>query len=374
MINSVNVCNNNNNINNNAATVAGNLLNIPEDRAGQRLDNFLLSKFKKISRPRIYRLLRTGEIRVNKGRVKPNYRVSSGDVVRLPPQLTEQLGKAKTAAGAIAGALEVFAASAAVSAQPTQTGQTSQQSQAKSQHNLAARRAKAEQIFQAALLYEDEQLIILNKPAGLAVHGGSGLSYGVIELLRDYWPQLQQLELVHRLDRETSGCLLVAKKRSMLRELHRLLRERKIHKIYHALLKGELAVDRQVNLPLKKYELNSGKRLVKVDMVAGAPALTKFIPLQNFAGQATLVEAQPITGKTHQIRVHAAELGLAIAGDDRYGDNQFNLAMKRLGLKRLFLHAERLEFTCPKTGKLIAVTAPYDQALLQVMHNLRDQS
>jgi len=214
------------------------------------------------------------------------------------------------------------------------------------------------------------------------VHGGSGLNFGLIELLREYWPEYHQLELVHRLDRETSGCLLLSKKRSMLRALHAMLREHKMQKTYHALVQGKVTRARDVNLPLKKLELSVGRELVRVDQVQGAAALTKFRPLQDYSYvelsvgspatlHATLLEAKPITGETHQIRVHAAEIGAPIAGDERYGDRQFNLEMKHKGLKRLFLHASKLEFECPKSNKLIVVDAPYDKALVKTLQNLR---
>ena len=312
------------------------LVDISDDFAGQRIDNFLVRHIKNVPKTRIYRMLRKGEIRVNKGRVKPCYRLMAGDSVRLPPEKTYQ--------------------NETVGECPEQ--KTASKSLVKLTKN----------ILNNAVLYEDEQLIILNKPTGLAVHGGSGLSYGLIELLRMHYPKHLQLDLVHRLDRDTSGCIIVAKKHSMLRALHLLLRQGQVTKQYHALVKGSIKKAIAVDVALKKYHLSSGERLVKVDD-GGQSALTKFTPLKAYSN-AMLLKAVLITGRTHQIRVHAKYLDCPVAGDDKYGDKEFNKAMKDYGLNRLFLHANTLIFEHPKSKQLISVTAPYDACLTNTLNRL----
>lgn len=313
------------------------LIDIPADFEGQRIDNFLVRHIKNVPKVRIYRMLRKGEIRVNKGRVKPSYRLNAGDSVRLPPAHTyQQEGSDEPKAP-----------------------KTVSQSLTKLTKN----------ILKNAILYEDEQLIIINKPAGLAVHGGSGLNHGLIELLRLHYPKYVQLDLVHRLDRDTSGCILVAKKHSMLRAMHMLLRQKQVTKQYHALVKGANVLAQKVYAPLLKYHLSSGERLVKVEYDGGQVALTKFKPLKAYSN-AMLLEAVPVTGRTHQIRVHAQYIGCPIAGDDKYGDKEFNKVMKSYGLNRLFLHANTLTFEHPKTNQLISVTAPYDNYLTRTLNSL----
>jgi 23S rRNA pseudouridine955/2504/2580 synthase len=312
------------------------LVDISADYAGQRIDNFLVRHIKNVPKTRIYRMIRKGEVRVNKGRVKPYYRLNFGDSLRLPPENTYQnetitINKHKT----YSPSLNKF----------------------------------AKNIIKNNILYEDEQIIILNKPANLAVHGGSGLNYGLIELLREHYPKYLQLNLVHRLDRDTSGCILVAKKHSMLREMHKLLREGQVTKQYHALVKGAVKQGQKVNVSLKKYHLSSGERLVKVDPEEGKVALTKFEPIKAYSN-AMLLKAVPITGRTHQIRVHAKYIECPIAGDDKYGDKDFNKIMKCFGLNRLFLHAHTLAFEHPKTKQLISVTAPYDLCLTMTLNCL----
>ena len=299
---------------------------LPE-RAGQRLDNFLMAELKGLPRSLIYRLLRTGQVRVNKGRIKAGYRVQADDQVRIPPL---NLAEPKAA--------------------PTPP-----------QWHL--------QDLEARIIYEDSRLMVINKPSGMAVHGGSGLSYGLIEALRALRTKESSLELVHRLDRDTSGCLLVAKRRSMLRWLHGLIRDNAVEKRYLALLAGELPrKSLEVNAPLRKNTMKSGERVVRVDP-EGKPSLTRFRRLRRFEG-ATLVEAQLHTGRTHQIRVHAAHLGMPLLGDGKYGDRKANAALRKLGLKRLFLHAFALTFQLPDGEGRFHIEAPLDPGLEVVLENL----
>ncbi len=272
---------------------------INQEQAGQRIDNFLITYLKDIPKSHIYRVLRRGEIRVNKGRIKPTYRLQEGDQIRLPP-LQHQ-------------ARETILP------------------------NLNQVR-----VLEQHILYQDERLLVLNKPAGMAVHGGSGISFGVIESLRALYPNAPFLELVHRLDRETSGCLMIAKKRSILRELHTLLRESKIKKQYTALVKGHWPRRQQmVTLPLAKNYLQSGERIVRVSD-EGKASRTHFEIIRTFS-KTTLLCVTPITGRTHQIRVHTAQTGYPIVGDSKYGNPVFNQYMADKQLKRLFLHAAKLD-------------------------------
>ena len=304
------------------------LVEISADLAGQRLDNFLLTRLKGAPRSLIYRIVRRGEVRVNKGRIRPEYRLKAGDTVRIPP-------------------LRLAPRSA-----PARPGERTLRQ------------------LEAAILYEDDRLLVLNKPSGLAVHGGSGLSYGVIEGLRALRPTAPYLELVHRLDRETSGCLLIAKKRSALRRLHELLRSNRMDKRYLALLKGQWrGGDREVTAPLQKNVLRSGERMVRVDP-AGKPARSVFHPLA-VSKTASLVEVKLETGRTHQVRVHAASLDQPIAGDDKYGDADFNRQLREVGLKRLFLHAHGLRFQLTEGEPAIEVSAPLDDELKLVLHRLK---
>jgi 23S rRNA pseudouridine955/2504/2580 synthase len=287
------------NTNNNSHSVR--LVEIDAGSDGQRIDNFLLRELKGVPKSRIYNLLRRGEVRVNKGRVKAEHRLIAGDVVRIPP-------------------IRMTAEAAAPNVSATL------------QDRLAT-----------SILFEDEGLLVIDKPAGLAVHGGSGVSLGLIEALRVMRPQARFLELVHRLDRDTSGCIMVAKKRSALLTLHTALRGDGIDKRYLALAVGVWPRHRtRVEAALEKNTLRSGERVVRVS-TAGKPALTEFSVLESFAA-ATLLEAAPITGRTHQIRVHAHYAGHPLAGDEKYGDNATNAQFRELGLKRLFLHAHTLAF------------------------------
>ncbi len=299
--------------------------------AGQRLDNFLLATLKGVPKSRIYRMLRTGEVRVNKGRAKPMQRIEAGDVIRIPPlHMT-------------------------VPELPT----------------LAPARVEA---VRQAVLYEDEHVLILNKPAGLAVHGGSGLSHGLIELARAAWPQLRALELAHRLDRDTSGCLVLAKHRQALLGVQRQLVDKSARKSYLALQKGLWRRGaRRIEAPLLKNELQGCERVVRV-AADGKPALSVFEPIERFPGRATLARVGIETGRTHQIRVHAQHMGHPLAGDDKYGDADFNRQMKACGLSRLFLHAETIELLHPMTECTLRVQAPLPDELMAVLEQLRAET
>lgn len=300
---------------------------IEADYAGQRIDNFLVTFLKSLPKTRIYRILRKGEVRVNKKRVQPSYRLQAGDSVRLPPMHLED----------------------------------------KVDTNVPSRRAVTR--LQDVVLYEDKNLLIINKPSGIPVHGGSQVSMGVIEILRTMYPTLPHLELVHRLDADTSGCLILAKKRIILRELHELMRNGEVHKVYLALTKGHwVQSEYRVEASLRKNHLSSGERIVKVDN-EGKASLTVFAPVETFE-DAMLVEATLHTGRTHQIRVHARYRSHPVAGDEKYGDREFNKKMRQYGLKRLFLHARLIEFTLPSTGERIKVEAPLSKDLTDCLANL----
>jgi 23S rRNA pseudouridine955/2504/2580 synthase len=303
------------------------LVDIDEGNAGQRIDNFLVSRLKGVPKSHIYRILRKGEVRVNKGRIRANYRLQVGDSVRIPPV---RQGEAKPRQAPGDWALQAIANS---------------------------------------IIYEDAALLALNKPSGIAVHGGSGLSYGVIEALRALRPQAPYLELVHRLDRDTSGCLLIAKKRSALRYLHELLRGDGVDKRYLALVRGQWRGGEQpVALALQKNTLRSGERIVRVDD-EGKAALSIFRPVESYS-MASLVEVELKTGRTHQIRVHAAASGFPIAGDEKYGDPDFNRTLRQQGLKRLFLHARSLSFMSMDGEQQIVINAPLPQDLENVLEEL----
>ncbi len=304
-------------------------LRVAAAAAGQRVDNFLLAQLKGVPRSLVYRLLRRGEVRVNKGRVKPHQRLQAGDDVRIPPVRTADRADAGT----------------------PPAGLTAQ---------LGAR-----------ILYEDERLLVLDKPAGVAVHGGSGIAHGVIEALRALRPG-QDLELVHRLDRDTSGCLLIAKRRSTLRFLHAQLREGAVGKRYRALLLGPLAgAVQRVDLPLAKNQLQGGERMVQVDAVSGKPALTIFRRVAAYGG-ITLVDVELHTGRTHQIRVHAASIGAPVAGDEKYGRPEHRALVRTLGLTRLFLHAAELRFRPREGADPVIVIAPLPDALAAAIHAAED--
>jgi 23S rRNA pseudouridine955/2504/2580 synthase len=303
------------------------MLEVAPELAGQRIDNFLRTQLKGVPKTLIYRILRKGEVRVNKGRIKPEYKLQAGDVIRVPPlRLAERDEPAPLAQGLL-------------------------------------------ERLEAAIVYEDKALIVLNKPAGIAVHGGSGLNYGVIEAFRQLRPDAKEIELVHRLDRDTSGLLMIAKKRSMLRHLHEALRGDGVDKRYLALVRGNWpTAKKQVRAPLMKNNLRSGERMVEVN-VEGKDALTEFRVLRRFGDFATLVEASPITGRTHQIRVHAKHAGHSIAGDSKYGDEEFTREIRELGGKRLFLHAHSLQVKLPE-GNILKVEAPVDDVWKLTMERL----
>lgn len=301
------------------------LLEIDEDNQFQRIDNFLTSKLKGVPKSMIYRIVRKGEVRVNKKRVKPEYKLAIGDIVRVPPVRTA----------------------------------------VKEKNNVNLNRVST---LESHIIFEDDRIIVFNKPTGLAVHGGSGLNFGVIEGLRALRPQHQFLELVHRLDRDTSGCLLIAKKRSALRDLHEQLRSKQVDKRYHALVAGEWpSTCFKVDAPLQKNVLKSGERLVSVSN-EGKPSETRFRVLRNFT-HSTLIEASPITGRTHQIRVHCLHAGHAIAMDSKYGDDEFDAHLKKLKFSRLFLHAKSLSFNHPVSKERVRFEAEYDSALSKLIEN-----
>ena len=285
------------------------LLEVGEEADGQRVDNFLLRVAKGVPKSHVYRILRSGEVRVNKGRVAPDHRLQLGDVVRLPPMRT---------------------ASQDTTVVPPRS-------------------------FPVA--YEDESMLIVHKPAGTAVHGGSGVSFGIIEQLRSARPELRFLELAHRLDRETSGLLILAKKRAALTRLHQMFRDGVINKRYLVLVRGRWRnVLQNVRLPLEKYLTQEGERRVAV-AAEGKEAhsiVRLLVRWQNFS----LVEVELKTGRTHQIRVHLSHLGFPLAGDDKYGDFPLNKDLQRVGLKRMFLHAAKLQLPHPVTGAALALAAP----------------
>ena len=308
--------------------------------SGQRLDNFLLAQLKGVPKSRIYRMVRTGEVRINKGRVKPLQRISTGDVVRIPPVRMSE--------------------NEAVDLPPAR---------------VAAMRD--------SVLYEDDDVLILNKPPGLAVHGGSGVPYGLIELARASWAHLPGLELAHRLDRDTSGCLVLAKNREALLGVQRQLIAGTARKAYLALLRGDAFKNQakhaprgggrnevlRVDAPLHRFELQGGERMVKVDP-QGKEAVSYFTLMQRYGALASLARVEIETGRTHQIRVHAQHMGHPLAGDEKYGDEDFNRQMKTLGLKRVFLHAEQLDMLHPVSEVTLRVQAPLPEDLTRVLDAL----
>ncbi len=314
----------------NAANQTVKMLTVSDDEAGQRIDNYLLGRLKGVPKSLIYRILRKGEVRVNKGRIKPEYKLQQGDVVRVPPVRVSE----------------------------------------KEQPQISNKLSKVAQLEQQ-IIFEDDCLLVLNKPSGTAVHGGSGLSFGVIEALRALRPEMRFLELVHRLDRDTSGLLLVAKKRSALRNLHEQLRVKTVQKDYLALVRGQWQSHcKLVQAPLLKNELSSGERIVRVSE-QGKPSETRFSVEERYA-VATLIKASPVTGRTHQIRVHTQYAGHPIALDDKYGDAEFDRQMRELGLNRLFLHAFAIRFEHPKSGEPLYLSAPLDAEMKGILQRLRE--
>jgi len=302
-------------------------LQVTAEHAGQRLDNFLLRELKGAPKSLIYRILRTGEVRLNGGRVRPDRRLQAGDVLRIPPV---RLGERD--------------------------------------ERLLRVPPRLAKRLRAAVLYEDREVLVLDKPAGLAVHKGSGLDYGAIELLRAMRPEDSFLELAHRLDRETSGCLVLARTPAALRLIQDAFQAGRVEKHYLALVRGYWNQGpREVNQPLRRNVPRGGERMVEV-LDDGKPALTRFRPV-SLHKPASLLEASIATGRTHQIRVHAAHVGYPLAGDDKYGDAAFNRLMaEQYGLRRLFLHAHSLNL--PLGGREIAVSAPLDAELKAVLDRL----
>ncbi|TDK68414.1 RluA family pseudouridine synthase [Sapientia aquatica] len=312
-----------------AAVAQVQMLTISEEDVGQRIDNFLLKICKGVPKSHVYQILRSGQVRVNKGRIDQLYRLKLDDVVRVPPV---RMSEAKV--------------------------------------NNAPR-------AEFAILFEDAHLLIIDKPSGVAVHGGSGVSYGVIEQLRASRPDAKFLELVHRLDRETSGILLLAKKRSALTNLHEQMRDGLTDKRYLTLIQGDWKNQRQhIKLPLHKYTAADGERRVRVQ-ADGMASHTIFTLLRRF-GEFTLLEAELKTGRTHQIRVHLSASGFAMAGDDKYGDFALNRQLQkpqgtRIALKRMFLHAHQITFTHPDTGVAMTVKSPLPPDCEQFLTSLLEK-
>lgn len=302
------------------------LVTLGDETEGQRVDNFLMRELKGVPRTLVYRIIRKGEVRVNKRRVQPSTKLSAGDVVRIPPVRQAARGEP-----------------------PAQSG--------------------VKWILDR-ILVEDERIMVVDKPSGLACHGGSGISHGLIEMLRAARPELSYLELVHRLDRSTSGCLVLAKRRSALRALHEQLREGRVEKRYLTLVKGHWDLgSRKVELPLATHTRRGGERHVSVEE-GGKYALSFFRPVETRKA-ASLLEVRIATGRTHQIRVHAAAMGHPIAGDERYGDPEWNREVARIGLKRLFLHATALSFEHPGSGETVSVSTPLPEELSSTMDKIQ---
>jgi 23S rRNA pseudouridine955/2504/2580 synthase len=303
------------------------VLAVDPDQTGQRLDNFLVSRLKGLPKSRLYRIIRKGEVRVNGKRAKPDTRLQAGDQVRVPPIRLAEPSLPQTASPALLQALE------------------------------------------AAILFEDEHLIIINKPAGIAVHGGTGVKTGLIEALRQGRSSDHFLELVHRLDKGTSGCLMIAKTGASLRQLGHDLKEGKMRKVYHALTHGHWPGGlNRVEASLLRHEEAGGERMVSVSE-AGKPALTHFRVLGRHQ-QYTLMEARPVTGRTHQIRVHARLAGHPIVGDDKYGDPVLDRDARTLGIRRLCLHAAVLELIHPDTGHPLRIQADMADSMTNLLQKL----
>ena len=308
------------------------LITVAEHEAGQRLDNYLIKILKGVPKSHIHRIIRAGEVRLNKKRCKPDSRIQTGDLLRIPPVRTAE------------------------------------------KQRSSENRAQAVPAREFTIIYEDDALLVIDKPAGIAVHGGSGVSFGVIEQIRRARPETRYLELVHRLDKDTSGLLMIAKKRSALVKLHEAIRNDHPKKIYLALGVGKLPNDSfHVKLPLFKYTGAQGEKMVRVSE-DGQSAHTIFRVLNRFSddllhqvglSQLTLVQATLKTGRTHQIRVHLQSQHCPIAGDERYGDYQANKRLQKLGLKRMFLHAAELHLDHPLTGEKLILKAPLPQDLAQ---------
>ena len=304
---------------------------VTQDEAGQRLDNFVHKRLGDVPRSKVYRVIRKGEVRVNGHRAGPDTRLQAHDKIRIPPvriRPPEEVGRPSTA---------------------------------------------LQDTLRKAIVYEDDKLLVIDKPSGIAVHGGSGVSFGVIEALRASRPN-ETLELAHRLDRDTSGCLIVARSASALRTLHALLREddTTFEKRYLTLLRGPWDLGKKrIDAPLRTDTRVGGERTVRVD-ASGKPSLSEFRPTQFFGRRATLMEVSLLTGRTHQIRVHAQHAGHPVAGDEKYGDEVFNEGMRTLGLTRMFLHAHSVSFEWPNGGGQFSVNTPLPPELAAVIDKLAD--
>jgi len=304
---------------------------INAQNAGQRIDNFLLTQLKGVPKGHIYKIIRKGEVRVNKGRIKQTYKLQYGDSVRIPPVSLEK------------------------------------------KKELPAPGRSLLTLIKDSIIFEDATLLAINKPSGIAVHGGSGISYGIIEAIRALKPEEKFLELIHRIDKDTSGCLLIAKKRSTLLAIQDLLRNRQTDKRYLALLCGKPDFKQtKVTAPLLREELKSGERFVRVD-AKGKESTSFFKIIQQFNDSA-LVEVTIITGRTHQIRVHAKYLGHNVVADSKYSNYACNQRYKYKGLKRLFLHSSQISFTYPETGKTLTIKAPLSADLEHFLSTLKHSS
>ena len=302
-----------NDLNKPASPLRATVVEVDEESAAQRIDNFLFRRLKGVPKSHVYRVLRSGEVRVNSGRVGPEYRLQAGDRVRVPPVRT------------------------------------------------ATREPRARPA-EFPIVHEDAALLVIDKPAGVAVHGGSGVSFGVIESLRAARPQAKLLELAHRLDRDTSGLLIVCKKRSALVEVHRMLRDGEVEKVYAAIVKGVPVRDAfDIEEPLHKYLTGSGERRVSV-REGGMSAMTR-VKVTKAGRDFSQLEVRLLTGRTHQIRVHLAHAGHPVVGDDKYGDAEINRQVARQGVKRLMLHAGRLAFAHPLTGERLRLHSPLPKDL-----------
>jgi len=303
------------------------LVDIDDDYQGQRLDNFLITYLKGVPKSKIYQIVRKGEVRVNKKRKKADYRLETGDQIRIPPI---RVAEPKPV-------VKVY--------------------------------DKTLKLIEDSIIYEDESFMAINKPSGIAVHGGSGVSWGLIEAVRQIRPDVRRLELVHRLDRDTSGIILIAKKGAVLKVFHQYLQSKQMTKIYHALVVGRWPKHkRDVDVPLRKIELQSGERIVKVDG-KGKPSKTEYRILNAFKGF-SLVEASPITGRTHQIRVHCQFAGCPIVGDEKYCPEDDLQVQKASGYNRLCLHARELRFKHPESGKPMTLNADYGSDFQNILNGV----